>query len=292
MKQACVAFLAIAVAGIINIFSPAHAAPVAIYDSISSLNGITRTPFGRPLETSIISDPNNEFGRSFTGNPFNSASPNGALITGMDFYLSATTTALTTYQSIRINTQFWNDFGGSLGDVWFANPSTLKSNVISTLGALPPNITFIDNGTGFSLYLVSLTFDSPVAITNANLNGVTLNIQGNTGSGFFNTDNLSTYRTRGNGFVIGSSPASDGEPTRGGYLRNASGRVDYNFTDNTPVDVDPSDLVHPGAAGAYEALGMRIFVEGPVVVPETNTFTLLALGAVVPLVVLVRRRKR
>lgn len=256
------------------------------YDSINDGNGIDRRLFGRPGSTASVPDPNNEFGRTFTGSAINTVG--SGPITRMDFLLSAV--QLQSFQSIQVNVQFWNSFGSNLGTSWFGNAASFTSDVFNVSSALPSNITFVaSSGSDYDVYNVSLLLDSPFNFTDSFLNGVSLNIKGNTGSGFFNTNNLSTMRTRGNGYLAGSSPILDNEPDRGGHLRNNSGRTDYNFT-NDP-NVPGADLFF-AARNANEALGIKLYNQVVVVVPETNTLALLALGAAVPVAGLVRRRKK
>lgn len=274
---------------------PAYAEEVIVetvyYDSINDgFRGATfidRTTQGRPVATAAIPDPNNEFGRSFTGNAINTAGTGP--ITRMDLLISATNTPLTAYQSIRINTQFWEQFADNSPNPWFTNAGAFRSNEYNTFSALPSNFAFLGSGVDFSLYRVSIEFASPVNFTDPNLNGVVFNIQGNTGSGFFNTNNLSTYRTRGNGYLVGSSPILPGESDRGGYLRNNRGRTDYNFTNNPAVA--GTDLFF-APRNSNEALGMRLYTQVVVTVPEANTVALLALGGLVPIVGLIRRRRK
>ena len=262
------------------VFAPsANAIDTLIYDSISSANGITRTNQGRPVAV----------GREVTGNAFNNLStPVGALVTSMDFYLSTTNSLLTDYQSIRIRTQFWNNFGASLAPDWFANAAgTVQSQDLTTFGTLPSNVSLVGSGGSvgdtFSLYLVSINLPQPVLLTDNSLNGLVFNIQGNTGSGFVNTTDLSTWRTRGTGFAVGSSAIN----SNGGYFVNQNNRTDFNFT-NDGDPAPPNDLQSPSSTTANEALAVRLYA----VVPEAGTVVLLALGAVPLAGVVLRRRKK
>ncbi len=267
-----------AVTTVITLAQVANAQTTVIYDSISSASGITRTLQGRPVAA----------GRTFTGMPFNnSVTDLGTRITGVDFYLSATNASLTTYQSIRINVQFWNEFGADLAPNYFRTPAgTVQTQDFATAGSLPSNISSVASGgtagDTFDLYLVSLNFAQPVVLSDNGLNGVAFNIQGNTGNGFVSTVNLSTFRTRGNGFVAGSDAIAPAG--QGGYLANQSGRTDFNF--NNPS----TDLLRPTPTDQNEALGIRL--RGAATVPEAGTIALFALGAGVPLAGVVVRRRR
>lgn len=291
--------------------SLAGAAPVAIYNSIDPSPGdpnIFRPLQGRPGSTTRNRNTENytaPLGASFWGTEWNAANSIVAgstnyEITRLDFYLAYDNAV--SFTNLDINVRFWNSFGDNTSGVWFADAATpiglpaltTQTFTITTASLGVPRFTTA----AANVYIVSLDFTSighaPVQINDGSLNGTVINVLGDGQL----TNALTGIRTRSsNGFVVGgtdiTSVGTDGIPdvNRGGHFRNFNERTDFNF-ENDRNAADGFDLVTPGTDNTYEAYGMRLFVDVPVVVPEANTFALLALGSLVPIVGLVRRNRK
>ena len=260
-----------------------------LYDSISSGGGVTRTLFSRPTLTTLDGTQGGEggmFGGSFFGNAINLSGSTSEVVyvTQLDFYLayakSTPTNTFTPYAALDVRIQFWNEFGNTVATNNFFNDA---AGGVQTFSLSPGSLgTAIDAGT-FNIYTVTLDFTSaghtPVFLKDRGGIGVAMNILGDGAI----TNNLTGYRTRGNGLVQGSS--SIGPEANGGYLRNRAKSTDFNFlkVDGFPAQ---SELLG-GAVGSNEGMGMRITGS---VVPEAGSTALLLVGAV-PLAGLALRRR-
>ncbi len=179
------------------------AVDVLVFDSFTGADSYTTTT-GSP--------------RTFMGYAFNAADPGVPLqITKLTVYIAYTGTTATTYNSLRVNFQLWNDFASASSPVFsngvsggpffadLAGPITLNPNTYSP---------------------VDITLGSPVPMTDLVNNGYAVNIQGDTGSGLASNDFLtSLLRYGANPIAVGSSPIPG---TSYGY-RNASGLTNFNF---------------------------------------------------------------
>jgi hypothetical protein len=215
------------------------AVDVLVFDSFTNADAYTTTT-GSP--------------RTFMGYAFNTADPGTALqITKVTVYLAYTGTSATTYNSLRVNFQLWNDYtaasnpvfsNGVSGGPFFADvagPITLNPNTYSP---------------------IDVTLASPVAMTDLVNNGYAVNIQGDTGSGLASNDILTSLMrySAANPIAVGSSPIAG---TSYGY-RNASGLTNFNF--------NSSDL--RGFSGvSNQAMVFKLYAAGP---SATNTPTATA----------------
>ncbi len=293
-------------ATIMTTMSAAHAAPVAIYNSIDSGSGITRALQGRPSSTTknrTTEDYTAPLGASFWGNEWNAANSVAAgstnfLITRLDFYLAYDKAV--SFTNIDFNVRFWNDFGDNSSGSWFADAATpiglpaLTTQTFSLAGGSLGTPLF-SNATA-NVYLVSLDFTStghaPVQIKDGSLNGTVINALGDGQL----TNALTGLRTRGNGMLVGgndiqSQTGITPDINRGGHFRNFSERTDYNF-ENDKNPADGFDLTTPRTDNTYEAYGMRMYVDVPIVVPEASTIALFGLGIGIPLAGMIRRRRK
>jgi|GEM_PF-5187834 PEP-CTERM putative exosortase interaction domain len=180
-----------------------------------------------------------------------------------------------TYTSLVMNVQFWNDNNG-VGNDLFSNPA---SDVL-TFDILP---ALSGGGTSLTLgvnEILSVNVSLPgVVFTDPFLNGITINFQGDFGSGLQSTANLSTLVRYGvNGPAVGSSGFTS--PT-GGYLKDTTGRNDFNF--NRTGD----SFNVPGQNNS--GLAIRLYAS---TVPEPGTMTLVGVGLLALGGTVVRRRRR
>lgn len=246
-------------------------------------------------------------GRATIGNGFNfgnldGVDPNNIAVNRMQFRLVTGTTAQN-YSALQVRIQFYDTIS-LVGNDLFTDGKGIYVIPLtpSMLVDVPSGIPLASLSLGANKqYDIDLTFNTP-SVLNASINGVAINFQGNQGAGFVNsTTNLSTTIRRGNAFGVGSTifpndllPQPDGNPD-GGYFRDVEGDHNLNF-DNDGSDsfnLPFIDQFGDPTSASYDAVYMRLYADvTPVVVPETNTCTLLALGAVIPVIGLVRRRKR
>jgi hypothetical protein len=208
--------------------APVRAQPVAVFDSES----------GRPL--GFPGSP----GRSFIGEAFNLA-PTGSpvLITQMDtFLVSATATA---YNDIQLRVQFWNTASNATSGAGpvFSNPAG---------GPLVFDFGAFTTAAATAYTINGLTFASPVLLDGTTNLGMTMNWQGDTGTGLANTDNLTAS--------VGVAPTAAGSVTVGGgngYYRNASGETDFNFAGTDGRSLGGSSTANPSADA------FRLYVAAP-----------------------------
>jgi len=176
--------------------------------------------------------------RTFMGYPFNAIDPGQPLqVTKITVYLAYLGTVAKTYNALRINLQLWND--------WSSASNPVFSNAASggPFSADTESVTFNPNTSAS----VDVTLSSPVALNDLT-NGFAVNIQGNSGSGFVTTDDLTSLLRFGtNPIAVGSSPL-----TGLGY-RNTAGQTTFNF--------QPGDTLTFGQSN--EGLAVKIYATTP-----------------------------
>lgn len=190
---------------------------------------------------------------TFMGMPFALAARGGASnikVRSGTVYLIPTTTA--SYVNVRANITFWGAASGATSGAGPAFSNALGSYAFN-LGAL----SAVANQT------YPLNFTLPAAITfPGQIGGVTVNWQGDTGSGLVSTDNLeSAIRSGG---ILTDGSLNLGTANTFGYYRNASGEVDGNFT---------GDDFKTLGAGLNQGLALRLFGSAQQPVVATNPAT-------------------
>jgi hypothetical protein len=140
-----------------------------VFDSFTGAGAVTTTT-GSP--------------RTFMGMPVNldGAAGNDPAISKAVVYLAYTGTAAQTYNSLRVQVQFWSDWS-STGNPVFSNPAAaLSAFDVTGPVTLSPN----------TYTAITLPFATPIPFTGLNAHGVVINFQGDTGSGLASSDNLTT----------------------------------------------------------------------------------------------------
>lgn len=173
-----------------------------VFDSFTGAGAVTTTT-GSP--------------RTFMGMPVNldGAAGNDPAISKAVVYLAYTGTAAQTYNSLRVQVQFWSDWS-STGNPVFSNPAAaLSAFDVTGPVTLSPN----------TYTAITLPFATPIPFTGLNAHGVVINFQGDTGSGLASSDNLTTLLRYGPDPLVAGT---NGLPASYGY-RNASARTDFNF---------------------------------------------------------------
>ncbi|WP_386070736.1 hypothetical protein ACFJIW_08865 [Tahibacter sp. UC22_41] len=154
--------------------------------------------------------------RTFIGMPLNLSGAVGTTpaISRIVVYLAYTGATAQTYTSLRVRFAM---FGS-----WSSGSNPVFSDVVSLSQAdIPGPITLNPSTTT----PINLLIDPPIALTGVNAHGITVNFQGNTGSGLVSTDNLtSLLRSGTNPVGVGANPMPSGY----GY-RNLIGQTNYNF---------------------------------------------------------------
>ncbi len=199
--------------------------PPSLFDSYSSatLTSAANTP------------------HTFIGEPITLNSNGGTSnisIAGGTAYLQPLTT--TSYTNIRLNVTFWGAASGAT-----AGTTPAFSNSLGTysfdLGPL--------NASALSIYPYSFSLPSTVVFP-SRAGGVTLNWQGNTGSGLTSTDNLTSALRFAPAPPV-SGAFTVGTPGVFGYYRNASGETDGNFLGSSfrwSADASGNSLPNQGLA--------------------------------------------
>jgi|GEM_PF-6964185 hypothetical protein len=192
--------------------------------------------------------------RTFIGQAFGIPGEGAPVaVTSMELVLRHASPSAVTYENIRVNVQFWDAC---------TNATTGAAPVFSSPCA--GGVRSFDLGArtlaASASELVILNFAPPVVLRGDGSLGVTVHIQGDTGAGLRDTDDL-TAGLRGGGVNVNTPEVGflPTNPNRGGntfYYRNASGGRDYNFRGADARDLgDASDP----ATGIGSALQMRLF---------------------------------
>jgi len=204
--------------------------------------------------------------RTFIGEPLNLGGVAGpsVYITGLDVILASQTPQF--YNQVVLRVQLWNDVNTNSSPV-FSNPAS----AVQTFDIGAQNL--FNN-----LYPFSFTFSTPILLSSTTNVGITLNWQGDTGSGLTSTDNLTSALRFNAPFAVGSPALS---PPNYGYYRNASGGTDFNFL--------PSDMRTIGGPNSAIALVLYTDTDLPIV-PEPSAVVLMVLGAIAMAFMSVRRR--
>lgn len=155
---------------------------------------------------------------TFMGMPVTLGSAGGTAnisVTGGTVYLFSTTT--TNYTNIRLNLVVWGAASGATSGTTSAFSNSLGSFSFD-FGPL--------NAVANSRYTYAFTLPSPVIMPSL-AGGITLNWQGDTGTGLASTDNLVSAIRHTGAMAVGA--LSVGTAGTYGYYRNASGESDGNF---------------------------------------------------------------
>lgn len=161
---------------------------------------------------------------------------------------------------IRFNIQFWENFN-SAGNPVFSGSLGQQSFTIgaTSFGA------FTTNSSTFTL--------NPVTFADGVNNGIVINIQGDSGSGFVDTNGLTTMLSfNGTAPTVGSVPLPN---PLGIYNSNNNS---FNFTSVDYKSSSGSQLV------------LAVVASGPDPVPEPGSITLMATGALTLLLSRLRKR--
>ena len=156
--------------------------------------------------------------RSFMGFPptmSNAAGASNITITGGSAYLVSNSAA--TYTNIRLNITFWGTASGAT-----SGTTPAFSNSLGTYSFDFGARTTAAN----TYYTYSFTLPSPVILPLQTC-GVTVNWQGDTGSGLASNDNLTSLIRYG--AVVATGALTLGTAGTNGYYRNASSETDGNF---------------------------------------------------------------
>lgn len=202
--------------------------------------------------------------RTFIGDPVLAVTPTGGPVGITGFDLRMISTSAVTYNQIRVNVYFWNTINTTGTDAFSNLAGVVTGTVTSTAFTTQANVVYTLDGFRLS---------APLFVNSPNF-GVTVNYQGDTGSGFQNTDAL-TEAVVGNTatpFAVGSVAFTS---PNYGYYRNASGRTDGNFSSTDGRNI-----------GTNSAMAIRIFAA-----PEPGSIGLIA-GAALPLLGAVVTRRR
>ena len=166
-------------------------------------------------------------------------------ITSFTIYLAKLGTETRTYQHIRAGIRLWDDWSVS-NDPVFSN-NVLPGQDLFTINIDGP-IT-LQPGVAVPI-MVNLS--DPVLISGPGPHGFVIQYQGDTGSGFASSEDLTSVVRYGNApIAAGSIPLSGAF----GY-RNVSGRSDFNF-----VPSDASSLGAPNEALAFKLYGERVLFD-------------------------------
>ncbi len=267
--------------------SHAYSLENAVYDSITGVTNQVNGAFGNTNGTP----------RTFMGDIFNLSNPfpGPVTITSLDLGFAYTSDTPTPLLALNANLKFYETTSDVPGQNILQNPVTnvltfdIRQSIVNASNAL--------NGTNFTVdnfvlsknnYIYHIDLSTPFLFNDVNINGIAVNYTGDTGSGLSSSDTLtSTLR-------VGPAPARGTRglnlsSTGGGFLRNVSGRTDFNFnqTDARTITIGPVGNTFSGNSG----LAMRLYTN-VTVVPEANTLGLIALGIGVPLASLIRRRRK
>lgn len=281
---ASVVFVAQKSASAQDIFQAANntATQYAAFDALSGITAIANN-LGLPPVA----------GNTFMGNALlldNSASVTTARnITGLDAVFANNSGAALNLTGLRLRAQFWGDALAANDPNYFVGSSALGAPIVFNFPGITAATPFaINNNTFQAVY--NLNLGTPIATQFTNFVGVTLNWQGATdatGTAFGDIAGLTTLVRGGSAapaFASGSVLA--GAPTYN-YLRNASGRTDFNFNSGAGNASDGRQI------GNNSSLAVRVYVQGAAaVVPESNTLALLALAVPIVGAVVIRRRKK
>lgn len=217
---------------------PPMSTPGVLLDTVTSATTLTggTNPCPCPIQAHFM-------GNAWTNN----ALPIGTTsitVTGFTFYVSSLQNQ--SYTNVVARIQLWNTYNGPVDPV-FSNPGPL---VTASLG---PQSFFAGSKNRFSI-----TLPSPITLTggpSTNWWGVTVNFQGNTGSGLKDTNDLAPViasRSSSGGYAVGQITSPGVSPTYGFY-KNRSGRTDFNF--------NPNDGFFFSSSG-FNAQGVAIIIYG------------------------------
>lgn len=222
--------------------------PVTLLDTITGATTLTggTNPCPCPIQGHFMGD-------AWTNN----ALPVGTTsitVTGLTFYVFSLQNQ--SYTDVVARIQLWNTYSGG-DDAVFSNGTLVTAD-------LGPQSFFNGSKNRFSI-----TLPSPITLTggpSTNWWGVTVNFQGNTGSGLKNTNDLAPViasRSTSGPYAAGQITTPGVSPTYG-YFKNQRERTDFNFSRN-----DGFFLSSPG----YYAQGVAIIINGTANTGPTPTPT-------------------
>jgi hypothetical protein len=209
--------------------------------------------------------------RTYMGHAFqNNSLPAGTTsfqVTSLTVYMVSV--AAVNYTDILARIQLWNTYNGTTTPVYSNAAGPL---ITANLGPL--------NTTATTFYSFTINLATPITLVGGagSTWGFAQNFQGNTGTGFADTTNLTSLITYGTaGYAAGNNATGTGPNFA--YFRNASGRTDFNF-----ASTDSRTLSQPNQGIAIQLRGTAV--------PEPATNVLLLMGAGVASLVAWQRRRR
>lgn len=209
------AILALIIAAL---WGPSALSAAVLFDSITNDNGgfVTNAP------------------HTFMGQALNLADPGSGApvqLTSMSVALASSTT--TNYSDVQLNVQFWDNASDATAGTTPAFSNPVGSPITFDLGALDAMANYV-----YQVNPPDFSSANPIILSSLNNVGITLNWEGDIGSGLQSTDNLSTDVFVGP-LTVGSDPLAGGN----GYYRNASGETDFNFlgSDYRTINVSTSE---------------------------------------------------
>jgi hypothetical protein len=182
------------------------------------------------------------------GTPLNFDATQGLTVSRVNIHMVST--AATTYSGgIRANLQFWENFSSGATPIFSTSLGTYTVTIVG--------LTTVAVNT---VYSFDVDFSPPIVFADATNNGVVINYQSDSGSGFADNTNLTSLIQRdGTLPTVGTTPLSG---PNYGYYRNASGRTDLNF--------DSSDF---RSLSSPSLLAMILYRSYTVTETPTSTFT-------------------
>lgn len=261
----------------------------AVYDAISGIENRVNGGFG-----TTGSSP-----RTFIGDSVNFYyPPSGPInITAIDLGFAYRGTVTTNFTALNLNLRFYEDTTDKLPDIFQAPVTNVQtfdvrqaivdySNALNNTVFTADNFVFTPN----TIYFYQLVFSTPVTFADRNLNGVAINYSANAGGGLFADNTLTSAVRVGPDFAPNQGSKGIITDTGAKYLRNVSGRTDFNFNPSDTVSLSLGTF--SGNSGVAMRLYSDVIVNPVVVVPEVSTSAMIAIGGIVPAALFFRRRRK